>query len=171
MNLDLGGVAIGWREAVVGLIVIVAIYMLVVVLRMRSLQSSRRPLELPAKSEPMAVEKEPPPASQPEPEPEYSRESPSRGDDLSLSPLQAEVMQLRDEVDALRSEVAALRQDFLHQVDHLRSAQAVSPLYSDAMQMAMAGRDAEVIAERCGIARAEAELVVALAHSQKQQEQ
>jgi len=34
------------------------------------------------------------------------------------------------------------------------------------MQMALAGYSAEMIAERCGIARAEAELVVALTQSQ-----
>ena len=51
---------------------------------------------------------------------------------------------------------------------HLRATQTVSPIYGDAMQMAAAGYDAAMIAERCGIARAEAELVVALARSQVQ---
>ena len=44
----------------------------------------------------------------------------------------------------------------------------MSPIYGDAMQLAVAGYDPALIAERCGIARAEAELVVALAKSQAQ---
>jgi hypothetical protein len=47
----------------------------------------------------------------------------------------------------------------------MRASQTVSPIYGDAMQMAAAGYDPAMIAERCGIARAEAELVVALAKS------
>jgi hypothetical protein len=45
------------------------------------------------------------------------------------------------------------------------SAQSASPLYNDAMQMAIQGHDATTIAHRCGIARAEADLVVALARN------
>jgi hypothetical protein len=80
--------------------------------------------------------------------------------------LEQEVLQLRDEVDSIRGELAALREDMLHDLAHMRAAQTVSPIYGDAMQMAAAGYDAVMIAERCGIARAEAELVIALANSQ-----
>jgi hypothetical protein len=45
------------------------------------------------------------------------------------------------------------------------SAQGASPLYNDAMQMAIQGHDATTIAHHCGIARAEADLVVALARN------
>ena len=69
-------------------------------------------------------------------------------------------------VAARRSELAALRNDMQHDLAQVRVAQNVSPLYGDAMQMAVAGHSAEMIAERCGIARAEAELVVALTQSQ-----
>jgi hypothetical protein len=56
----------------------------------------------------------------------------------------------------------------MHQeLAHLRAGQTVSPIYGDAMQMAVSGYDPAAIAERCGIARAEAELVVALAKSQE----
>lgn len=75
--------------------------------------------------------------------------------------------QLRDEVDAIRGELAALREDMLQELAHFEASQSASPLYGDAMQMAAAGYDAAIIAERCGIARAEAELVVALAKSQE----
>jgi hypothetical protein len=79
--------------------------------------------------------------------------------------LENEVFQLRDEVDAVRGELAALRSDMLHELAQMRASQTVSPIYGDAMQMAAAGYDPSMIAERCGIARAEAELVVALAKS------
>ena len=47
-------------------------------------------------------------------------------------------------------------------LSHTRVTQNVSPIYSDAMQMALQGHDATTISQHCGIARAEAELVVAL---------
>ena len=80
--------------------------------------------------------------------------------------MEREISLLREEVDILRSELAALRNDMQHDLAQVRVAQNVSPLYGDAMQMAVAGHSAEMIAERCGIARAEAELVVALTQSQ-----
>ncbi|MDR1889780.1 MAG: DUF2802 domain-containing protein [Zoogloeaceae bacterium] len=86
-----------------------------------------------------------------------------------MAGVEREVGQLRDEMDALRGAFAALRSDmqalhdaFEQEVQNLHTAQNASPLYSDAMQMAMLGHDAITIAERCGISRAEAELVVAL---------
>lgn len=80
--------------------------------------------------------------------------------------IETELAQLREEVDTLRGEVAALRDEMWQEVGHMRAHQMVSPLYNDAMQMAQIGHDAATIAERCGIARAEAELVVALVKSQ-----
>ena len=79
--------------------------------------------------------------------------------------LEYEIVHLRDEMDALRSEFAALRSELGQEISRLRNSQTVSPLYSDAMQMAAAGHDAEQIAERCGISRAEADLVVALVNT------
>ena len=83
------------------------------------------------------------------------------------SGLQQEMALLREELDAVRGELAALRDDMHQELAHLRAAQTVSPIYGDAMQMAVSGYDAAAIAERCGIARAEAELVVALANSRE----
>ncbi len=176
MSLDPGSLTIGVREAVVGLIVIVALYMLVVLLRMRSLRrkaaASRDVAE--AKLEPVVLVPPPetPPVAEKEPEAEASwpETSEQLASETFMQGVEEELAQLREEVDALRGEVAALRNDLQLQVDHMRSAQTISPLYSDAMQMASAGRDAATIAERCGIARAEAELVVALVHSQAQLE-
>ncbi|MDR3053977.1 MAG: DUF2802 domain-containing protein [Zoogloeaceae bacterium] len=86
-----------------------------------------------------------------------------------MAGVEREVGQLRDEMDALRGAFAALRGDvqalhdaFEQEVQNLHKVQNASPLYSDAMQMAILGHDAITIAERCGISRAEAELVVAL---------
>jgi len=78
-----------------------------------------------------------------------------------LYQLRCELGELRDE---LRAEVLAMREDLLQApAPSLDSPQATSPLYSDAMQLAVQGHDATTIARHCGIARAEADLVVALA--------
>lgn len=85
--------------------------------------------------------------------------------------LEVEVDQLRKEVGGLRAEVLLLREALKRAKERDNvppspepavAAQAVSPLYSDAMQLAIAGREAAAIAQECGISRAEAELVVAL---------
>jgi hypothetical protein len=71
------------------------------------------------------------------------------------------------EVDALRNEVATLRQnmqDLQGELDRVKAAQTVSPLYNEAVGMAQHGIDAEGIASRCGISIAEAQLVAALSN-------
>lgn len=160
MNLDLGGLAIGWREVVLGLIALVAAYMLFVVLRMGHLRRRAARPATPAADAPA-------PAS----EDVAWQEAPAGlAENTLLRGVENEIAQLRDEVDALRGEVAALRDDLHAELGHLRATQTVSPIYSDAMQMAAAGHDAATIAECCGIARAEAELVVALVKSQNNPE-
>ena len=84
-----------------------------------------------------------------------------------IDALQEDVYHLRCAVDELREGLLAAREDFRHQLLQISqlaesSAQAASPLYNDAMQMAAQGQDAATIAQHCGIARAEADLVVAL---------
>ncbi len=168
------------REAVIALIVLVALYMLFVLLRMRRL---RRPSGAPAVPPVLAAATpapQAPPADPAEPEPESLAPAavdewpplPASPDDAALRPdlaqeVAQEVAQLREELDAIRGELAALREDMLHEMAHMRATQSVSPIYGDAMQMAAAGYEPALIAERCGIARAEAELVVALAKSQE----
>lgn len=177
MILEIGGVALGLREGVITLIALVAIYMIVVIIRLRRPEPLKKPLapvlEQPAVIPPAKQEAMPAP---PEPEPEF--EVPPQwgagggipADELRYRNLENEVFQLRDEVDAVRGELAALRADMLHDLAHLRASQTVSPIYGDAMQMAAAGYDPAMIAERCGIARAEAELVVALGKSSNSRE-
>lgn len=164
----IGGVTVGLREAVIVLIVVVACYMAFVVLRMRHL---RKPSPAPVEQVPAAVaaytavadndgdEDDEVVPTQPPPV--------VLGDHLLVQGLEREVAQLREEVDAVRGELAALREDMFRELGQLRATQSVSPIYGDAMQMAVAGYDAAMIAERCGIARAEAELVAALAKSQE----
>lgn len=159
---------LGVREAVIVLIALAAIYMIVVVVRMLNLRRRKpaREPELPV----APLSQEAPPV--PEAPKAFSEEPleqvpPGLAEEILRQSLEQEVAQLRDEVDALRGEVAALREDMLQEFAHIQAAQAVSPIYGDAMQMAAAGYEPAMIAERCGIARAEAELVVALAKSQE----
>lgn len=162
--LELGGMTLGLREGVIVLIVLVAVYMLFVLLRMRRLRKvPAAPPEMPATVEISAAS---PPAVA-EIDEKWAKASEGMAGDALRSGLEQEIDQLRDEVDAMRGELAALRNDMLQELAHLRASQTVSPIYGDAMQMAAAGYDPAAIAERCGIARAEAELVVALAKSQE----
>lgn len=161
LTLELGNITLGVREGVIALIALVAIYMLFVLLRMRSLRHRSRdaaPNIAPVlpDSGPMAAADE-----------GWEATPPGLAESVLRSALEQEVSQLRDEVDAIRGELAALRGDMQQELAHLRAGQTVSPIYGDAMQMAVSGYDPAAIAERCGIARAEAELVVALAKSQE----
>ncbi|TLD44657.1 MAG: hypothetical protein FAZ92_03076 [Accumulibacter sp.] len=82
-----------------------------------------------------------------------------------IDALQREVYQLRCEVDELRAEVLAAREDVRQAAKN--TAPSAPPLYNDAMQMAIQGHDATAIAHRCGLARAEADLIVALARNRR----
>ena len=166
-GLEIAGGPVGLREAVLLLIVLLAFYIGRVLWRMRhiaapperTVQQASAPAPAAALSA-MAEE-----TAQP-----VRVEAPSlvagRASGPELAHMEREISLLREEVDILRSELAALRNDMQHDLAQVRVAQNVSPLYGDAMQMAVAGHSAEMIAERCGIARAEAELVVALTQSQ-----
>jgi len=179
-SLEIAGLAIGLREGVLALIVLIALYIAFVLWRMRRLVSAPGPDQGVSQSSiPGSPTANPDahPASKSEPaetmtaQEAMSRDvtEPSGGridGEMMSEGLARELSQLRDEVDVMRGELAALREDMLHEMAHLRAAQTVSPIYGDAVQMAAAGYDAAAIAERCGIARAEAELVVALARSQ-----
>ena len=158
--LELSGMTLGLREGVIGLIALVAVYMLFVLLRMFLLRN--RPAVL-AKMAPLPPDDEPAGASADA----WAQASEELAGEALRSGLEQELAQLREEVDAIRGELAALRADMQQELAHMRASQTVSPIYGDAMQMAVAGYDPAAIAERCGIARAEAELVVALAKSQE----
>ena len=175
----------GLREAVIGLIVLVAAYMLFVLLRMRRLNEGEaasaadawEPGEVPAfdaSAEPLAT---PAPTLDEllrEPlEPavvrrsERERVSPAPVAGMPRAEVEALLARLYEEIAVLRNEIHVLRQELGEDLAQFRATQSVSPLYNDAMQMALAGYSALMIAERCGIARAEAEMVVGLARSQQ----
>ena len=167
--LEIGGVTLGLREGVIALILFAAVYMAVVLLRVFRLRgklpdrASKGPVSTPDEQTISALAM----AAGSQGSDSWESVPPGMAEGLLRNSLEQEVAQLRDEVDAIRGELAALRQDMQQEVAHLQAAQAVSPIYGDAMQMAVAGYEPAMIAERCGIARAEAELVVALANSQE----
>lgn len=169
--LELGGMTLGLREGLIGLIALVAGYIVFVLLRMfRLRQGAGGGTE--RRGPPAAVPAEPPTEGIGQAVPEAA---PARwetvpdgmAEEVLRQGLALELAQLREEVDAIRGELAALRSDMQHEMASLRASQSVSPIYGDAMQLAVSGYDAAAIAERCGIARAEADLVVALAKSQE----
>ena len=68
------------------------------------------------------------------------------------------------EVEAVRTELSQLREQVARlqtELDRMKSV-AVSTPYSQAIQMAQQGLDANQVAASCGISRGEAELIVAL---------
>jgi hypothetical protein len=77
---------------------------------------------------------------------------------LTQKTLEGEVRQLRDQLAESREEIQRMREE----MGRLSAAQKVSPLYNEAMALAVRGVDAAGVAGRCGISIAEAELVVAL---------
>lgn len=174
-TLELGGVTLGLREGLIGLIGLVAFYILFVLLRMLHLRKPGASLPATGNGEVPAVRDElveaPPPLPAGEAEAGTSSDwdavPAGLADEVLRSGLEQEMAQLREEVDAIRGELAALRSDMHQELASLRASQTVSPIYGDAMQLAVSGYDAAAIAERCGIARAEADLVVALAKSQE----
>jgi hypothetical protein len=155
---------LGLREGVIVLIALVAAYMLFVLLRMLLLR--HRPAVSGKAVSPFSPNDEPA-AELAEADESWAQASAGLAGETLRSGLEQEMAQMRDEVDAIRGELAALRDDMQQELAHLRASQTVSPIYGDAMQMAISGYDPAAIAERCGIARAEAELVVALAKSQE----
>lgn len=177
--MDLAGLAnLSWREALIAIVALLALYVVVVFWRLRRLKNERLTSGVAeqrnAKSaiSAYAVEQDGAPDSAgdaPEllsapsvsafPWNEPPAEFPGQ---QRVDALEREVTQLRKEVGGLRAEVLILREEQRRDLALAQSTQAVSPMYSDAMQMAIQGHDASSISQHCGIARAEAELVVAL---------
>jgi hypothetical protein len=193
MDLELLG-SLGWREGLMAIIALLVVYIIVLFFRMRRLQRSMAavpPLAAQSAVAAYSAIQEPPPlAAAVNPAPPAgsdasaaSVEAPARVDagkpefawnepppeipgQALIDALQRELYQLRCEVDELRAELLATREDFRRQfAQSAGPAQGASPLYNDAMQLAIQGHDATTIAHHCGIARAEADLVVALARN------
>jgi hypothetical protein len=177
MNLE--DLAIGWREALLAVIALLVLYVAVVVIRLRRLRSRQEVVPVPAvETTTPVIPESPPPAAATEPDtpvtPDFPWNEPpdAQPQPVSIAPEAAllarlqvaedEVRLLREELAVMRSEMAELRADLGRQLERVQATQHVAPIYGDAMQLAAAGYDAATIAERCGVARAEAELVVAL---------
>ena len=175
----------GWRDGVIIIAVGVGVYVAVLLLRLLQLgkrkghlfdsgavsrppaTESFTPPTVPAADDPPAVEYElpfnfPPPNAAPERLPAHAAADspePSFAETLGASRLEQEVRQLRAEVTALREELLGLQ-----------AAHRAAPQYADAMALARRGFDARGIADHCGIALGEAELVMALARGADDQQ-
>jgi hypothetical protein len=151
--------AIGWRAFVLALIALLVIYALISWVRLRRV--ARLPVAATASGADVAALDAAPPA-------EREALLAAMVERQRLDNLEEDLARTRQELNALRAAFTALREDFEQRSEsmstHLKAAQHVSPIYGDAMQMALAGEEVATISERCGIARAEAELVVALVH-------
>lgn len=192
MNLE--DLALGWREALLAAIACLVLYVVFAVLRLRRLRQPPA-VPAPADAQPVQQGEEPVVAVKPpvreelpfpwyEPPDEAPLPAPVGGEGAAdvalLSRIEsrlaaaeravAECSQLRDEVAIMRGELASIRIEMTRQLERIQATQNVAPIYGDAMQMAAAGYDAAAIAERCGVARAEADLVVALMRSQTRSE-
>lgn len=187
MNFE--DLAIGWREALLGAVALLVLYVFIAFFRLRRLRRLRAAAGAqPALGESAGsegasvVEPSAAPAvaayveaSFPWNEPPDEPAPPATpaipvADDRRLKAAEAEIADLRDQLSVLRGELAALREDVKLKVERVQASHNVAPIYGDAMQMAVAGYDAAAIAERCGVARAEAELVVALIRNREDAE-
>lgn len=165
--------AIGWREALLALVVLLVLYIAIVVIRLRRLRKAATSAldagnDAVAPADPIATA-EPSLPGESARERDFPWNEPPELPPVAESALadrllvaENDLMLVREELAAMRGELAAMREENTRALERLQAAQNVAPIYGDAMQMAAAGYDASAIAERCGVARAEAELVVAL---------
>lgn len=165
----------GWRDGVLAVIAFLTLYFIVMVLRLSRLRGARsRYADMSYLEAAPAIRTPPPEFDAPPgsalagawelpPEPTIgSRENaaPSAGfaKQLAYANLEGEMQQLQAQLQDARKEIDRLRGE----VEQMQATHSVSPLYNEAMSMAVRGVDAGGIAGRCGISIAEAELVVAL---------
>ncbi len=146
-----------------------------------------------AETLPQRTETLPPPKTGPEPRAETMLDGPVRGPTATTrEPFDGliEGARLRFQIEALEASQAAMREALENsragireaidaaqaplreelntlrgEIETLRKARSVAPLYNEAVALAQRGLDSSAIAERCGISVSEAELVVALARS------
>lgn len=178
---------LSWREVLVAVVVLLVLYILFAFLRMNRLREEKqRAHELPPGVARSAVEayaavQEPETATRgavpgvveparPKEEAAFAWNEPPQDDAESrrIEALEQDVAQLRREIGGLRAEVQSIREEQRRELTKVQVTQNASPFYSDAMQLAVQGREAADISALCGISRAEAELVVALARNRDQ---
>lgn len=155
--MDFSG--IGLRDLILVGLALAAIYLLVALLRLAQVNRRRHRDAAPASA--------PKPKQEPKPAKEASEpesalaagQASAFGEQLFRSGVEAELQQLRGEVAALKEELKLMK-----------AARRVSPQYNEAMMLAQRGRDAQDIADQCGISVGEAELVLALSRNKQEYE-
>lgn len=180
----------GWREGLMIIIAFLLLYVVVVFFRMRRLKNKKAAEAISgalaaqsavaayaAVQDPVRESAvEPVLASSPEPLAAPSEAAfpwneppPEIPGQQKIEALERQVVQLRKELGVLRAELVLMREMQQREMVQESVVQNVSPLYSDAMEIAMQGHDAATISQHCGISRAEAELVVALVRNRDMQ--
>jgi hypothetical protein len=125
--------------------------------------------------------KEPPPSALPEPENIVRNIAPNNAFDpftfeFELQRLRREVERMREMFEIQRQKINALHAEMERMATKpevpmvVQTEPDVSPEYDEALALARRGVMADVIATRCGISRAEADLVASLAARARQQE-
>lgn len=162
----------GWRDAILLVAVLAAIYLVVSLLGLARLRRRRdaglvvgpptaglvevtvAPLAPPAPGVDADDDiTDVPSVAAPAPSVEFAAALSAQ---VARTELEAEVRQLRIDLAALREELA-----------ELKTVRRVSPLYAEAAALAQRGFDARGVAEECGISVAEAELVLALSRDSR----
>ena len=144
--------ALGWRDAIMIAVALLAVYLLIALLRLAKIHR-RRPAAAKAK---VAAQAEKAVAIEIA---AWGRSPAEFGEDLLRSGIEAEMQQLRGEVAGLRDELGKLK-----------AARRVSPQYNEAMLLAQRGMNPQAIADQCGISVGEAELVMALSRNKQEYE-
>jgi hypothetical protein len=178
---------LSWREMLMAIVVLLLLYVVFTFLRISRLRNAaRRParklspdairsavgsyasLQEPERDEPVLsnVGRRITSANPPATAKAFAwNEPPDNPEPRRVEVLEQEIARLRREIGGLRAEVQTLREEQRREMSKVQVVQNTSPFYSDAMQLAMQGREAGDISVMCGISRAEAELVVALARN------
>ena len=177
---------LGWREGLVAVVGLLAVYVVFIFLRMHGLRQEElrartTPLTFTASSAVAAygAEQTVPSVEEgkvqapgdlgtpdfPFPWNEPPADTPQ---EQRLARLEMDVEQLRKEVGSLRAEVLVLREALQRSATPAiketkpSAAELIAPQYSEAMQLARKRVNPVDISQQCGITRAEAELVAAL---------
>ena len=175
--------ALGWREGLMAIIGLLAVYVVFISLRVHGLrQAESRARNAPltftanaavtaygaAQAVPPAHEAPAQPGELGTPDFPFPWNEPPADSPLEqrVARQEIEIEQLRKEVGGLRAEVLVLREALQYSAASVSPkssvAELIAPQYSEAMQLARKRIAPDDISRQCGITRAEAELVAAL---------
>ena len=175
--------ALGWREGLMAIIGLLAVYVVFISLRVHGLrQAESRARNAPltftanaavtaygaAQAVPLANAAPAQPGELGTPDFPFPWNEPPADSPLEqrVARQEIEIEQLRKEVGGLRAEVLVLREALQYSAASVSPkssvAELIAPQYSEAMQLARKRIAPDDISRQCGITRAEAELVAAL---------